>query len=91
MKTVPQRTTLPIMNLQMNLLAAAFAAALTGGCAALPGDCGPDWRAIGQRDGRLGAQSQIDNYARRCGVPVDSAQYNEGWREGFAQRPTPLW
>ena len=57
----------------------------------MPGDCGPDWRATGQRDGRLGAQAQADNYARRCGVAVDAAQYDAGWREGLAERSVPLW
>jgi hypothetical protein len=56
---------------------------LAGGCAA---DCGPDWYAIGQRDGRLGAY-QAEIYARRCSVTVDTGRYEEGWQEGFAQRP----
>ncbi|MCD6041771.1 MAG: hypothetical protein K0R40_1374 [Burkholderiales bacterium] len=58
------------------------------GCAA---DCGPDWYEIGSRDGRLGAQGQIENYARRCGTAPDATRYAEGYRAGFAQRPIPNW
>jgi hypothetical protein len=67
------------------LLSVACLAALTG-CAA---DCGPDWHAIGQRDGILGAQPQEELYARRCGGGVDAARYREGWRDGFSRRPRP--
>jgi hypothetical protein len=63
-------------------------AALLAGCAgAGGGDCGPDWREIGQRDGRLNAGSQAERYAARCGAPVDAAAYEEGYRQGVAQRP----
>jgi hypothetical protein len=58
------------------------------GCAA---DCGPDWYQVGERDGRLGAQSQLENYAARCGGRPDAARYAEGYRAGFAQRPIPTW
>jgi hypothetical protein len=58
--------------------------ALTG-CASL--DCGSDWYATGQRDGRLGADSQVENYAGRCGGNVDRARYAEGWESGWAMRP----
>jgi hypothetical protein len=67
------------------LLSVAYFAALTG-CAA---DCGPDWHAIGQRDGILGAQQQEEIYARRCGGGVDAVRYREGWRDGFSRRPRP--
>lgn len=60
---------------------------LLAGCAAGGGDCGPDWRAIGQRDGRLDAGSQAARYAARCNTTVDTAAYEEGYREGLAQRP----
>jgi hypothetical protein len=64
-------------------------------CLALPGcaaDCGPDWYQVGERDGRLGAQSQVENYAARCGgARPDAARYAEGYRAGFAQRPIPNW
>ena len=65
--------------------------ALLAGCAG-PGspDCGPDWRSVGQRDGRINAGSQAENYARRCGS-VDRAAYEAGYAEGFAQRPIPSW
>lgn len=59
---------------------------LLAGCAA---DCGPDWRAVGQRDGRMGAGSQAERYATRCGTPVDRTAYEQGYGEGFAQRPPP--
>jgi len=56
------------------------------GCAA---DCGPDWYQIGERDGGLGAQPQIDSYAARCGgVRPDAGRYAEGYRAGFARRPS---
>ncbi|MGH8726053.1 MAG: hypothetical protein ACREU1_14450 [Burkholderiales bacterium] len=54
-------------------------------------DCGPDWFAVGSRDGRINAGSQAERYAARCGTPVDTARYDEGYREGFAQRPVPNW
>jgi hypothetical protein len=62
-------------------------AALLSGCAAGAGDCGPDWRALGQRDGRLDAGSQAARYAERCNTTVDTAAYEQGYREGMAQRP----
>jgi hypothetical protein len=65
-----------------NLL--ALGAVLLAGCAA---DCGPDWRALGQRDGRLGAGSQAASYAARCNTTVDTAVYEQGYSEGFAMRP----
>ena len=54
-------------------------------------DCGPDWRSVGERDGRINAGSQVANYAARCGTPVDAAAYEEGYRAGFARRPIPGW
>jgi hypothetical protein len=57
---------------------------LLAGCAA---DCGPDWRALGQRDGRLGAGSQAASYAARCNTTVDTAAYEQGYSEGFDMRP----
>lgn len=60
---------------------------LLAGCAGV--DCGPDWRAVGQRDGRINAGSQAERYAARCGAPVDRAAYEQGYAEGFAQRPPP--
>jgi predicted small secreted protein len=65
----------------------ACATALSG-CATVS-DCGGDWYAIGQRDGRLGATPQAELYARRCST-VNAARYGEGWREGFSQRPRPV-
>jgi hypothetical protein len=75
----------------MKLIAAALLCSLAAGCAGSRADCGPDWRAIGQRDGRLGATPQADIYARRCGVTVDADQYTQGWRDGYSMRPTPTW
>ena len=72
------------------LLGAACLVALAG-CAGLKAaDCGPDWFAIGQRDGVLGAQPQEETYARRCGGAVDAARYREGWQDGFSRRPRPV-
>jgi hypothetical protein len=65
-------------------LAGVACCASLAGCAS---DCGPDWYAIGQRDGRLGASSQADAYAARCSVPVDRARYEEGLQSGLAMRP----
>jgi hypothetical protein len=54
-------------------------------------DCGPDWFAVGQRDGRINAgEQQIERYAARCGGPVDRQRYLEGYRDGFDQRPPPM-
>jgi hypothetical protein len=68
--------------------AVIFLSFVISGCAA---DCGGDWHEIGQRDGRLGAQSQSDSYAARCGAAVDAERYAAGYRAGFAQRPAPSW
>ena len=66
--------------------------ALVAGCAGAGGsDCGPDWRAIGERDGRINAGSQAGHYASRCGTKVDTAAYEAGYAEGFARRPIPSW
>jgi len=62
-------------------------ALLLSGCAV---DCASDWHAVGQRDGRLGAIDQSSSYQRSCSG-VDTAQYQEGWREGFSHRPLPSW
>ena len=59
--------------------------ALLGGCVSAA-DCAGDWYSTGQRDGRLGAY-QADLYAGKCTTTVDRARYEEGWQEGFAQRP----
>jgi hypothetical protein len=56
------------------------------GCASTA-DCGPDWRSIGQRDGRMNAGSQAQGYAARCPGPVDRAAYEEGYSLGFSERP----
>ena len=53
------------------------------GCAS---DCGGDWRAIGQRDGRMNFGSQAESYAARC-ESVDRAAYEEGYGLGFSERP----
>jgi hypothetical protein len=37
-------------------------------------------------DGRIGADSQVERYAASCSG-MDSARYEEGWREGLAMRP----
>ena len=65
-----------------------FALACFIGLAGCAADCGPDWYAIGQRDGVLGAQPQDEIYAQRCGG-VDAARYREGWQDGFSRRPRP--
>jgi hypothetical protein len=69
------------------VLSVACAAALAG--CATAGDCGGNWYATGQRDGRLGATPQADLYARRCPA-VDAQRYGDGWRDGFGQRPRPV-
>jgi hypothetical protein len=70
------------------LIASLLLTAAAGGCASTA-DCGGDWFAIGQRDGRLGATPQADLYARRCPA-VDAERYGEGWRDGFDRRPRPV-
>lgn len=73
-----------------HLTSVAFFTFLAG-CAGLNAvDCGPDWYATGQRDGRLGAQPQEEIYAARCGGGVDSARYRDGWQDGFSRRPRPV-
>ena len=68
--------------MRITALALAF---VVCGCAS---DCGGDWYQVGARDGRIGAEPQIDNYAARCsGVQPDAARYAEGYAAGFAQRP----
>jgi hypothetical protein len=70
----------------MRLLFAAAGFVVLSGCAA---DCGPDWYAVGQRDGVLGAQPQDQLYASRCRGEVDAVRYREGWQDGFSRRPRP--
>lgn len=73
-----------------NRVALALVTAFLAGCSTIQAaDCGPDWHAVGQRDGRLGAQSQAEFYVQRCGAPVDTASYLRGWQEGLRMRPTP--
>jgi hypothetical protein len=73
----------------MKLLASVIALIALAGCADLGAvDCGPDWYAIGQRDGRIGAQPQDASYAQRCGA-VDAVRYREGWQDGTSARPRP--
>jgi hypothetical protein len=65
---------------------------LLAGCAGAGGaDCGPDWRAVGERDGRINAGSQAQRYAARCSGNVDTAAYEAGYAEGFSRRPIPSW
>ena len=61
-------------------------------CRACAVDCGDPY-AVGQRDGRLGAQlqSQAAIYSARCSAPIDQARYAEGLSEGLRARPIPLW
>jgi hypothetical protein len=76
----------------MKNLVASLACVLVAGCAGLSGaQCGADAYALGSRDGRLGATPQAELYAQRCSAPLDRAQYDAGWRSGYAQRPIPLW
>ncbi|MGH8690635.1 MAG: hypothetical protein ACREUS_06360 [Burkholderiales bacterium] len=35
----------------------------------------------------MGAYSQVENYAARCGGNVDRGRYAEGWESGLAMRP----
>ena len=67
-----------------------LAVLVLSGCAGIT-DCGPDWFAIGQRDGRINAGSQAERYAARCSGSVDRDRYAEGYAEGFSHRPTPSW
>ena len=71
----------------MKLVMVLTALSLAGCAGSGSFDCGADWRSVGQRDGRMNAGSQ----AERCGTPVDSTAYEEGYRAGFAQRPPPNW
>jgi hypothetical protein len=52
-------------------------------------DCASDWFEIGKRDGRIGAYSQADRYAARCGAAVDRERYEQGHRAGSAERARP--
>jgi hypothetical protein len=60
------------------------------GCAA-GSDCGSDWGAVGERDGRMNFGYQAERYAARCSTKVDTAAYDEGFRRGTALRPPPNW
>ena len=72
----------------MRLLLAAASLVALAGCAGFgTPDCGSDWYEVGQRDGILGAPSQYENYAQRCGDAVDAVRYREGWRDGSSRRP----
>ena len=75
----------------MKIFSALAALTLVAGCASFGAvDCGSDWYATGQRDGRLGAQPQEEIYARRCGGGVDAVRYRAGWQDGFSRRPRPV-
>lgn len=71
----------------MRRLALISLVALAGCAGADSRDCSGDWFLIGERDGRLNAGSQAERYAARCGVPVDTARYDEGYRKGVSGRP----
>lgn len=65
------------------------AIAVLAGCAGLDAaQCrGADWQRMGERDGLMGLQPQIEQYAVQCqahGVGADTARYAEGWRTGHA-------
>ena len=73
----------------MKVLFATGCLVVLAGCAGLgAADCGPDWYAVGQRDGILGAQPQEEIYAGRCGT-IDAGRYREGWQDGISRRPRP--
>lgn len=62
------------------------------GCAALnlsQEQCrSADWYFLGDRDGRYGAQPQIELYTQQCaahGVRADAARYHEGWIYGNSE------
>jgi hypothetical protein len=55
------------------------------GCAAL--ECDTNWYETGRRDGILGADTQIENYARRCGGKLDRGRYTQGLQQGLSMRP----
>ena len=57
---------------------------LCAGCAGV--DCGSNWFEVGQNDGRIGADSQVENYARSCPA-IDRARYAEGHQAGLWLRP----
>jgi hypothetical protein len=78
------------VSARVKILASLAAFSILAGCVNLgAADCGPDWYSIGQRDGRLGAQPQEENYARRCRGEVDAVRYRDGWQDGFGRRPRP--
>jgi hypothetical protein len=68
------------------ILAAAGLTAILAGCAALTPDCGSDWYEVGQNDGRIGASSQVERYAKNCSG-IDRKRYEEGHAAGIAARP----
>lgn len=74
-----------MLSQYMKKAAALAACVMIAGCAGT--DCGSDWYAIGQRDGRIGADSQAEAYVARCGGQIDRARYHEGLQSGFAMRP----
>jgi hypothetical protein len=58
------------------------------GCAAIARlECDTDWYETGRRDGILGADSQLENYAARCGGKLDRGRYAEGLQVGLGMRP----
>ena len=71
----------------------SLACLLGAACAGTGADCAADAYQLGRRDGRLGAglDAQADIYGARCGAPIDRTRYAEGYRDGFRERPIPLW
>ena len=78
------------------LVAAILCCLALAGCAVGFGseECRADSHPIGERDGFLGAQPQLELYNERCrssGAQPDAARYEEGWRAGFYRRPMLSW
>ena len=63
--------------------------ALLAGCAGLSEtECrSSNWAELGRRDGSMGVNQQVDQYAHRCagfGVKVDETAYLQAWREAYS-------
>jgi hypothetical protein len=48
-----------------------------------------EWPKVGERDGVELGRSMADRYASICGDMFQPGPYQDGFRKGFARRPTP--
>ena len=73
----------------MRALALSLACAVLAGCAMTEMQCRTaNWAELGQRDGSMGMQPQVDQYLHQCGalgVKVADQDYMTSWRDAHRE------